>query len=334
MEKSLLWFMLRWLLTGILLIIVNVSAIPGTSKEYETSAAKDIVAGGVTAADEALAVVRAEREWEMYEMEVRLRESLPVSDINRKLIEISSLDGTEQDLLELVYGEMEAYEAEGGRYIQGQINLSFDGLVLASVECGDEYQVFIALQERIYRLRSAHSYSRNDWNKMMQKALDEVFEEQKLRRDLTEDFFGENMAQEEECGSLLGLWYRGICCLFHPDWDQRLLSWQKRTDGISFCEAYYLNQGKESAERTFVLRRLEELGGTKSHSVLRRRLQDLYPELEACCIWSYEEREACLAEVWLTEEEKAGFYSNPAAWQRGISDFLYRSDGAESGGRN
>ncbi|MCM1560177.1 MAG: hypothetical protein NC123_11650 [Butyrivibrio sp.] len=319
MEKNLLWFLLHWLLAGILLVTVNVSVMLGTSKENEASAANGIAAECVTAAEKALTVLRSEWEGAMDEIEISLRESLPASDVNRRLIEISGQDGTEQDLPELVYNRMEAYEAEGGRYIQGQINLSFDGLVLASVECGDEYQVLIAFGEKIYRICSAHSYSRDDWYQMIRKTLDEVFEEQNLRRDLTEDFFRENLAQEEECSCLMVLWYRGICCEFRPDLGQRLLSWQKQPYGISFQESYYFNSARASAERTLALERVEDLGGTKSHNVLRRRLQELYPDLETCYIWwPYVKQDASLAVAWLPGKEKIGFYSTTAAWQREV----------------
>lgn len=323
MEKNILYFLLRWLLAGILLGVGSAGVMAGMSEGNEVPAAdciaaENIAADGIEAEDETLDDILSEQAAAEDEILTRLWESMPVSDVNRKLIDISRLEGTEKDLLDLVYDEMEAWEDKEGRYIQGQINLSFEGLVLASVECDDEYRVFIALPEGIYRICSAHSYSRSEWSKLIRRTLDEVFEEQNLRRDLTEDFFRENMAQEEECSRLMVLWYCGIYCEFHPDLGQRLLSWKRWNDGFSFQEAYNGSRGQTSSERTFGFRRLEDLGGTKSHSVMRRRLQEIYPDLENCRIWSYEKNEASLVEVELPENESAGFYSTAAAWQRSV----------------
>lgn len=319
MEKSALGFLLRWLLAGVLL---GAGMMTGMLKgngglTADGIAVENIVADGIVAADETLDGMLLEQAAED-EILTRLRDSMPVSDINRKLIDISRIEGTEKDLLDLVYDEMEAWEDKEGCYIQGQINLSFEGLVLASVECGDEYRVFIALPEGIYRISFVHYYNRSEWSKLIRGTLDEVFEEQKVRRDLTEDFFRENMAKEEECSRLMVLWYRGIYCEFHPDLGQRLLSWQRWNDGFSFRESYHGSRGQTSSERTLRFRQLEDLGGTKSHSVMRKRLQEIYPDLETCYIWSYEKNEAFLAEVELPENESAGFYSTAAAWQRSV----------------
>lgn len=323
MGKYILYFLLHWLLTGVLLGVGSMGVMAGMLEGNEVPAAgciavENIAADGIAAVDETFDVMLSEQAAAEDKILTRLWESIPVSDVKRKLIDISRIEGTEKDLLDVVYGEMEAWEDQEGHYIQGQINLSFEGLVLASVECGDEYRVFIALPEGIYRICSDHSYNRSEWSKLIQRTLDEVFEEQNLRRDLTEDFFRENMAQEEECSRLMVLWYCGIYCEFHPDLGQRLLSWQRWNDGFSFQEAYNGSRGQASSERTLRFRRLEDLGGTKSHSVMRRRLQEIYPDLENCCIWSYEKNEASLVEVELPENESAGFYSTAAAWQRSV----------------
>lgn len=320
MEKSALEFLLRWLLAGVLLGAgMMTGMLEGNGGlTADGIAVENIVADSIVAADETLDVMLLEQAAAEDEILTRLRDSMPVSDINRKLIDISKIEGTEKDLLDLVYDEMEAWEDKEGCYIQGQINLSFEGLVLASVECGDEYRVFIALPEGIYRIRFVHYYNRSEWSKLIRGILDQVFEEQKVRRDLTEDFFRENMAKEEECSRLMVLWYRGICCEFHPDLDQRLLSWQRWNDGFTFRESYHGSRGQTSSERTLRFRQLEDLGGTKSHSVMRKRLQEIYPDLETCYIWSYEKNEASLAEVELPENKSAGFYSTAAAWQRSV----------------
>ena len=324
MEKSALGFLLRWLLAGVLLGAgMMTGMLEGNGGlTADGIAVENIVADGIVAADEALDVMLLEQVAAEDEILTRLRDSMPVSDINRKLIDISRIEGTEKDLLNLVYDEMEAWEDKEGCYIQGQINLSFEGLILASVECGDEYRVFIAMPEGIYRICFVHYYNRSEWSKLIRGTLDEVFEEQKVRRDLTEDFFRENMAQEEECSRLMVLWYRGIYCEFHPDLGQRLLSWQRWNDGFTFRESYHGSRGQTSSERTLRFRRLEDLGGTKSHSVMRRRLQEIYPDLETCYIWSYEKNEASLVEVELPENESAGFYSTAAAWQRSVYQFF------------
>lgn len=328
MEKNILYFLLHWLLAGILLGVGSVGVMTGMSEGNEVQAADciaaeniaadDIAADGIAAEDETLDVILSEQAEAEDKILTRLWESMPVSDVKRKLIDISRIEGTEKDLLDVVYDEMEAWEDKEGRYIQAQINLSFEGLVLASVERGDEYRVFIALPEGIYRICSAHSYNRSEWSKLIRRSLDEVFEEQNLRRDLTEDFFRENMAKEEECNRLMVLWYCGIYCEFHPDLGQRLLSWQRWNDGFTFQESYRGSRGQTSSERTLRFRRLEDLGGTKSHNVMRRRLQEIYPDLETCYIWSNEKNETSLVEVELPENKSAGFYSTAAAWQRSV----------------
>lgn len=244
------------------------------------------------------------------EILARLREDISVCGIRNKM-GASRLKGTEQELLALIYKHMEAWENAGG-HIRGQIDLSFEGLVLASLECGDARQVFVAVPEGIYRLSSLSVDDRDEWKELVQGILEDVFGERGLEREQTENFF---YGSRGSCGQVT-LWYKGVHYLLDPHKDEFLLSWERGEEGISFQVAYRgrgWEEGDDFSRRIFELRRLEGLGRTESGREMREQLQELWPGMMTCHIWT--EKDVFFAEAECPGTESQVVYGTSRTWQ-------------------
>lgn len=324
MKKRGLSILLLCLITGVLLRVgrVDIQAeTAGNAAEDEALAGAGSTAGAGMPGEEKRAAgneIQAEERMPDSlapeaedEILARLREYISVCGIGTK-IGASRLEGTEEDLLSLIYKQMKSWDNAGG-HIQGQIDLSFEGLVLASLECNDARQVFVAVPEGIYRLSSVSFHDRDEWKKPVQGMLEYVFGGRGLGREQTEDFF---------CGDIgdygqVTLWYKGMHYLFDRYRDQFLLSWERGEEGISFQESYRgsgWEEGDDFSRRIFELRRLEGLCETESSRELRKQLQELFPDMRTCHIWT-EEKDAFFAEAECPGMESRVVYGTSRAWQ-------------------
>ncbi|MDE6640336.1 MAG: hypothetical protein K2K63_07425 [Acetatifactor sp.] len=249
------------------------------------------------------------------EILTRLREDMPVYSTSKPM-GVSRLEGTEEDLLALIYNSMKIWDNAGGR-IQGQIDLSFEGLALASLECNDARQVFIALPEGIYRISANSFHDRDEWKELVQGILEDVFADRNLGREQTEDFFSRIIG----CSGQLVLWYRGMHYRFDRRWDQFLLSWERGEDGISFQEACRGSSWKEGdafSRRIFEFRRLEGLHETESGREMREQLQEMCPDMKTCYILWTQDDEAFIAEAECPGAESLIIYGTSGIWQEEV----------------
>lgn len=333
MEKKIIYILLRWLFAGIqlgaLMLMTEITGDENWAEARDWAATEqEALPGDVTAGDEAAVTD---------DILDKLWASTPSCYIGStgKGIGVSRFEGTEEDLRSLIYSEMDAWSKVGADHIQGQIDLSWEEITLASFEFGDARMVFIALPEGIYRISSVSFEDRDEWAEVMQGMLEEVFSELNLSRERTEDFFRENIAEEEGTHSLMVLRYRGVKYLFDQCQGQRLMSWERVKEGISFREVYRVYEWSEKspfAERTYEFRRLEELWEKESSHVMRERLQELYPDMDTCYIWSSEAEETSFAVAWRSENEDVGLYCAPTAWQGEVYQIFCRDMTGKAGG--
>lgn len=332
MKKRILSILLICLLTGFLLGVGRADALTGNAtqaKQEETRGRDEAVERGTKEPPERdEAVEQGTKEppeiWDSYRAEqaetaaedeimTRLLENMPVYN-GKKGAGVSRLEGTEEDLLVLIYDDMKKWDNAGGR-VKGQIDLSFEGLVLASLECYSARQIFIALPEGIYRISSLSFHDRNEWKELMQGKLEDVFGEYGLGREQTEQFF-----RSEGLEGQMVLWYKGLHYLFSLRRDQFLLSWERGEAGISFQEAYRGSGGEEGddfSKRTFEFRRLEGLREMESGREMREQLQELCPGMKTCRIWA-KNGEAFLAEADCQEAEGLVIYGTSGRWQGAV----------------